>query len=90
VRVNSDKQTLILAGEPVPRRDAMEVPSRRPVTLIATRVDAPVLLIQATASGKLAASDRMLDRGSAFKAVRAYARTQQPDSGHALTIDTYA
>jgi hypothetical protein len=37
VRVNSEKQTLILAGEPVPRR---------PLTIVATPVDDPFLLVR--------------------------------------------
>jgi hypothetical protein len=52
VRVNSDKQTLILAGEAVPRRDAvgsaaggLGLPDLGPrLTIVATRADSTMLL----------------------------------------------
>jgi hypothetical protein len=92
VRVNSENQTLILAGEAVPRR---------PLTIIATPVDDPKLLIQSDFEGvslnstalprNLVASYR-IDRGSAFNAANAYARTQGLSAGsaHTAIIDTYA
>jgi hypothetical protein len=92
VRVNSENQTLILAGEAVPRR---------PLTLVATPVDDPKLIVQAdfvdvrdslALSRNLVASYRVVDRGSAFNAANAYARTQglSVSSGHTAIIDTYA
>jgi hypothetical protein len=42
VRVNSDKQTLILAGEPIPWRLAVEPH----LTIVATRADDTMLLAQ--------------------------------------------
>jgi hypothetical protein len=92
LRVNSENQTLILAGEPVPRR---------PLTLVATPVAAPMLIVQGgfqelsaefTASQSLDSSNRFADRGSTYNAVSAYTRTQQLSVGSARTaiIDTYA
>jgi hypothetical protein len=54
VRVNSDKQTLILAGEAIPRRDAAnssanELPfsdAGPRLTMVATRADETMLLAQ--------------------------------------------
>jgi hypothetical protein len=42
--VNSDKQTLILAGEPIPRRDAAGSEPR--LTIVATLANATLLLSQ--------------------------------------------
>jgi hypothetical protein len=52
VRVNSDKQTLILAGEAIPRRDAVNSSAGDPglsdmgprLTIVATRADNTMLL----------------------------------------------
>jgi hypothetical protein len=93
LRVNSENQTLILAGEPVPRR---------PLTLVATPVAAPMLIVQSgfqelgtefTASPQnLVLSSRFADRGSTYNAVSAYTRTQQLSvaSARSAIIDTYA
>jgi hypothetical protein len=93
VRVNSEKQTLILAGEPVPRR---------PLTLVATPLGSPMLLIQSgfqelgaelTPSPQSPAlSHRLAARSNANNAANSYARTQQLTSGGArpAIIDTYA
>jgi hypothetical protein len=93
VRVSSENQTLILAGEAVPRR---------PLTIVATPVDEPKLIIQGdfedlsldstTLARNLVASYRVADRGSAFNAANAYARTQGLSAGtrHTAIIDTYA
>jgi hypothetical protein len=93
LRVNSENQTLILAGEPVPRR---------PLTLVATPVASPMLIVQSDfqeLSMELSASPQSLvpsgfaaDRGSAYSAVSAYIRTQQLSVGSARSaiIDTYA
>jgi hypothetical protein len=95
VRVNSENQTLILAGEPVPRRSLTEsnprgfayiaAASARPLTVVATPVDDPMLI-------DLVPSHRLADRGSAYNAADAYARTQQLAVGNSRTaiIDTYA
>jgi hypothetical protein len=98
VRVNSEKQTLILAGEPVPQRFAYGAsPSRRPVTLVATPVDDPKLIVQHgfevprdfAGFPELTALPR---NGGAYNAAVAYARTQQFAVGSSRTaiIDTYA
>jgi hypothetical protein len=93
VRVNSEKQTLILAGEPVPRR---------PLTIVATPVDDPLLIAQGgseepsselTVSPRdLASSHRFADRGTGYSAANAYARTQELSlsRARAAIIDTYA
>ena len=102
VRVNSEKQTLILAGEPVPQRFAYTASPRRPLTVVATPVDDPMLIVQggfedlspesAALPRNLVRSDPTADRGSAYSAANAYARTQQLSVGSALRsiIDTYA
>jgi hypothetical protein len=99
VRVNSENQTLILAGEAVPRR---------PWTVVATPVDDPKLIIQGgfedfssesialprtlVPSHRVVASHRFVERSSAFSAASAYARTQElsVSSAHSAIIDTYA
>jgi hypothetical protein len=93
VRVNSEKQTLILAGEAGPRR---------PLTIVATPVDDPRLIghgsseefsAELTVSPRhLVSSHRFADRGSAYSAANAYARTQELSGSSARTaiIDTYA
>jgi hypothetical protein len=95
VRVNSENQTLILAGEPVPRRSLTESSPRgfaytataspRPLTLVATPIDEPMLI-------ELVPSHGFADRGSAYNAADAYARTQQLSVGSSrpAIIDTYA
>jgi hypothetical protein len=112
VRVSSEKQTLILAGEPVPRRGVSESAvrgfaysisvMRRPVTIVATPVEDPMLIVQggteevslesAALPRNLVAAERMTDRGSAATAANAYARTQElsGSSARAAIIDTYA
>jgi hypothetical protein len=103
VRVNSEKQTLILAGEPVPQRFAYGgSPSQRPLTLVATPVDDPRLIVQggfedlgtklSPLPRNLVPSDRIAEHGNAYSAVTAYARTQQLSAANGRTaiIDTYA
>jgi hypothetical protein len=92
VRVSSEKQTLILAGESVPQQRAVAgarsfayIDSQRPLTIIATPVDDPRDLV----------SPRSADRGNSYGAAGAYARTQQLAIGSARSarsaiIDTYA
>ena len=92
VRVNSERQTLILAGEPVPQR---------PLTLVATPVGDPKLIVQSvfqevgsefTLPQSFVPSHRFAEGGSTSNSVSAYARTQQLSVGRARTaiIDTYA
>jgi hypothetical protein len=92
VRVNSERQTLILAGEPVPQR---------PLTLVATPVADPKLIVQSgfqevgpefTLPQSLVQSYGFADGGTAYNAVSAYARTQQLSvaSARSAIIDTYA
>jgi hypothetical protein len=103
VRVSSEKQTLILAGEPVPRRFAYNATaSQHPLTLVATPVDDPLLISQSgpeNLSSDATAFPRnpvpftgLFNRGSAYGAATAYARTQQLfiDSARNAIIDTYA
>jgi hypothetical protein len=81
VRVNSDNQTLILAGEAIPRRDlAAAVESTSPLkTLTAYQ-------------HSLLRSSPLSSRGSSFNAANEYARTQDLSSHGMRTaiIDTYA
>jgi hypothetical protein len=92
VRVNPERQTLILAGEAVPRR---------PLTIVATPVDSPLLIAQGGGEEPspevtvlprtLVPSHRFADRGSAYSAASAYARTQElSPSARTAIIDTYA
>lgn len=94
VRVNSERQTLILAGEPVPQRFTDGASARRTITLVATLVDDPKLIMQGSFeefSPESTAVPRN-DRSSAYGAATAYARTQQSSLGNArkAIIDTYA
>jgi hypothetical protein len=45
VRVTSEKQTLILAGEEIPRRNFADSTSSRPLTMVATQADETLLLM---------------------------------------------
>lgn len=86
MRVSSEKQTLILAGEPMPQR------GQRPLTLVATPVDSPMLLsrdFEPTDRGLTAAAPRL---GNSPNAASAYARTQALSGAHRRTaaIDLYA
>jgi hypothetical protein len=93
VRVNSEKQTLILAGEPVPQRFAYGgSPSRRPLTVVATPVDDPKLIVQGGFEGFGPELPVLPRNGGSNNAAIAYARTQQLAGGRARAaiIDTYA
>jgi hypothetical protein len=93
VRVNSEKQTLILAGEPVPQRFAYRPsPSLHPLTLVATPVDEPKLIVQGGFEDLTPELTTTPRNGSPYGAATAYARTQQLALGSARTaiIDTYA
>jgi hypothetical protein len=98
VRVSSEKQTLILAGEPAPPRGVVAavrtVPyldSQRPLTIIATPVDDPMLL-ELTSLSRDLVSRLSANRGNSHTAANAYARTQELARGSARSalIDTYA
>jgi hypothetical protein len=93
VRVSSERQTLILAGEAVPQR-----PVLRPLTIVATPADVTLLLAHGDVSGS---SDGALlqpapafsfPRSISYGAAGAYARTQALAGGNSRTaiIDTYA
>lgn len=94
MRVSSEKQTLILAGEAVPQR----APSR-PLTIVATPADVTLLLAQGD-QGLGTSQDTLLPpvpafpsyRNISFGAAGAYARTQALSGGSTRTaiIDTYA
>jgi hypothetical protein len=94
VRVSSEKQTLILAGEAVPQR-----PLPRPLTIVATPADVTLLLSQGDGMSS-SAEPALLQPAAAFAfhrnvsngAAGAYARTQALARGNSRTaiIDTYA
>jgi len=93
VRVSSEKQTLILAGEAVPQR-----PLPRPLTIVATPADVTLLLGQGEEmSGSSEVTLLHLapafssHRNISFGAAGAYARVQAL-GGNSRTslIDTYA
>lgn len=94
MRVSSEKQTLILAGEAVPQR-----PLPRPLTIVATPADVTLLLAQGDEMS--GSSERTLlhlapafssHRNISYGAAGAYARTQALAGGNSRTaiIDTYA
>ena len=94
MRVSSEKQTLILAGEAVPRR-----PVLRPLTIVATPADVTLLLahgdgVSGSPEGALLqpASAFSFPRHISYGAAGAYARTQALAAGNSRTaiIDTYA
>jgi hypothetical protein len=94
VRVSSEKQTLILAGEAVPQR-----PLPRPLTIVATPADVTLLLAQVDEVSGSADGTRLrpappfsFHRDISCGAVGAYARTQALAGGNsrAAIIDTYA
>jgi hypothetical protein len=96
VRVNSERQTLILAGEPAPQRTVVSsarslayIDAQRPLTVIATPVDDPLLLELTSPSRDLISP---VERGRSYSAADAYARTQELAGGSARSaiIDTYA
>jgi hypothetical protein len=95
VRVNSEKQTLILAGEALPQRAlvgtragaeslAQIVRSQRPLTIVATPADDTLLLIHDNYA--------VTRRSRGINAADEYARTQELSGGSArkTLIDTYA
>jgi hypothetical protein len=99
--VNSDKQTLILAGESIPRRQPAGSEPR--LTIVATRADTTMLLAQGDTAQEpvgestsslmmLAPADNDTKLARSFSAADAYARTQDLSGNGKRTaiIDTYA
>lgn len=87
MRVSSEKQTLILAGEPMSQRG-----QQRPLTLVATPVDAPLLLSRDFEASENGVAAMALQPGSSPNAASAYARTQALSGarGRTAAIDLYA
>jgi hypothetical protein len=88
VRIDSEKQTLILAGESIPRRDlAHKLPSH--LTIVATRADDTSLL---SSSNTIVRFVPISASGFSLSAANAYARTQGLSalSARMPIIDTYA
>jgi hypothetical protein len=88
VRIDSEKQTLILAGESVPRRDlAQKLPSD--LTVVASSADNTFLL---SSSSTIVRSAALTFGGFSLSAANAYARTQEISalSARMPIIDTYA
>jgi hypothetical protein len=85
--VNSDNQTLILAGEAIPRRDLASL------SAAAVESTSPLKTLTAYAyQHSLLSSSPLSSRGSSFNAANEYARTQDLSSHGMRTaiIDTYA
>jgi hypothetical protein len=102
VRVSSEKQTLILAGEAIPRRGLsnsatdsglLDASSRWPLTIVATPVDEPMLLIQQS-DGPAGSALMVHTRNPSPSAnpADAYVRTQALSSRRTRTplVDIYA
>jgi hypothetical protein len=102
VRVSPEKQTLILAGEAVPQRGlanprsgfALFDPNAgRPLTLVATPVEEPLLLMgNAVQSASYSLVTLSRSTVPSRNPAAAYARTQALSSRHARApiVDTYA
>jgi hypothetical protein len=89
MRVNSDKQTLILAGEAIPRRDA----ARSSASDLGLSDMGPRLTLSTGGQNKLERSGYLSSaRGSSFHAANEYARTQDfwGRGTRSTIIDTYA
>jgi hypothetical protein len=93
VRVTPEKQTLILAGEEIPRRSRADSSSSRPLTIVATQADETLLLIRDGTAPSWAELTPIL-RNFTLPAnpANAYLRTQALVSpgGRAHLVDTYA
>jgi hypothetical protein len=102
VRVSSEKQTLILAGEAIPRRGLSnsatdsglsDASSRRPLTIVATPVEEPMLLVQ-DSDGPAGSALMVHARhpGASANPADAYIRTQALSSRRTRTplVDIYA
>ena len=92
VRVTPEKQTLILAGEEIPRRNHANSTPVRPLTIVATSADQTMLLMRD--GGESPGSDLIpVSRTFALPPSPAneYSRTQSLSSfGPAHLVDTYA
>ena len=92
VRVGPEKQTLILAGEAIPRRNVDSV-ANRPLTIVATPADETMLLNQ---DGKQPTGSALLENSRRFappaNPAYAYLRTQALSSPRSRThlVDLYA
>jgi hypothetical protein len=92
VRVSPEKQTLILAGEAIPRRNFDSL-SNRPLTIVATPADETKLLIQ---DGSEPAASALIPISRNFTSpaspANAYLRTQALTlrGGRTHLLDTYA
>jgi hypothetical protein len=78
--VNSNNQTLILAGEAIPRRDvgsssadALGLSGARPLTIVATPADDPRLLTQGSYAGN--ANAAASESTSSFITISSYQNT---------------
>ena|ERR1700733_16197002 len=93
VRVTSEKQTLILAGEEIPRRNRADLSSSRPLTIVATPADETMLLMR---DGAESPGSELIPVSRSFalppSPANAYLRTQalSPRRGPAHLVDTYA
>ena len=85
-------QTLILAGDKAPRRDFANLGSRRPLTIVATRADETLLLMQDGSDptgSSLVPTPRHFSTPS--NPARAYLSTQAlSPRGTAHLVDVYA
>jgi hypothetical protein len=93
VRVTPEKQTLILAGEAIPRRKHSDANSHRPLTIVATPADETMLLMR---DGAASPGSALISASRAFvpptSPANAYLRTQalSPLRGQSHLVDTYA
>ena len=93
VRVTSEKQTLILAGEEIPRRSLADSTSSRPLTIVATQADETLLLMRdGNAPPGTELTPVLHNFPLAATPANAYLRTQALASqrGRAHLVDTYA
>jgi hypothetical protein len=93
VRVTPEKQTLILAGEEIPRRNFVNASSGRPLTIVATPADETLLLMQDGIDSPGSALIPISPNSAPIASpANAYLRTQAISSrnGRAHLVDTYA
>jgi hypothetical protein len=95
VRVSPEKQTLILAGEVVPRRSPGASAPSRPLTIVATPADETMLLMRDGDQYQASGSEFIpisRDFSSPPSPADAYLRTQALSSirGRTHLVDTYA
>jgi hypothetical protein len=92
VRVSPEKQTLILAGEAIPRRN-FDTLANRPLTIVATPADETPLLIQGSGETEgFALTPLSRNFTPPASPANAYLRTQALSSLDRRTrlVDTYA